>query len=469
MMRINDTKRDAQIIRVSRNFQSEPEPCSMLVFNKTRLVLILALFVGLNSGCCFKHGRSKQTCPTPCTDVTQNEIAAPPSQGIAGVSSQFAQINEFGSAELITGDQPLGTGFLTIENTICLAAQNSAKANLLESQLRRLNQTPTDTLEQPECRETLNRSIRAQVMEERNRSASLAAQLFLGLVEVQLQRELLVESKERLTKIKNTIEEADDEGFATAEPSALLAKQSVKLAEKESELHYNDQKVRAQLAALLSLSSSTQLEISYDLRPVPHYIDIRSEQANALSQRAELVELQHMLANWNECTTTLGSTLLALADPRLKVELAKLKQAAESSWIWFFLKPEKIDDNPCEDVAVRQQTQRYFENSRDVAFLNIKLAALDMQNSFEKMVISDDEIQRLEQRVEQIKASRDLDATKAYIDLQENWYLTQVTRSARISHAIQYESAQIRLAEANGALAQLCGFDAIMGNGCVLN
>ena len=442
----------------------------MLSFNKTRIVLILALLVGLQSGCCFKQCRSKQTCPPPCADVTQNEIAVPPSEGVAGVSSQFSQIEQFDSTELISGDQPLGgLGFLTIENTICLAAQNSAKANLLESQLRRLNQTPVDSLEQPECRETLNRSIRAQVIEERNRSASLAAQLFLGLIEVQLQRDLLVESKDRLATIKNTIAEADDEGFATAEPTALLAKQSVQLAEKESELHYNDQKVRAQLAALLALDSSTQLEVSYDLRPAPHYVDIPSEQANALSQRAELVELQHMLANWNKCSTNLASSLLALADPRLKVELAKLKQLAERSWIWFFIKPKEVDDDPCEDIAVRQQTQKYFENSRDAAFLSIKLAALDMQNSFEKMVISDDEIKRLEQRVDQIKGKRDIDATQAYIDLQENWYQTQLARSARISHAIKYESAQIRLAEATGALTQICGFGSFIGNGCVFN
>ena len=440
----------------------------MPVLNPSRFMVILALFIGLHSGCRTSPKQAYENPPAlQCADITRNEIALPPSQGVAGVSSQFAQIQQFDSTGLITGDAPTGgIGFLTIENTICLAAQNSAKANSLETQLRRMAQTPAETLEQPECRNTFNDAIRAQIIEERNRSASLAAQLFLGLVEVQLQRELLVESRARLAKIKNTIEAADQEGFATAEPKAQLAKQSVQLAEKESELHYNDQKIRTQLSALLAVDPSTQLEISYDLRPAPHYVDLQTEQATALATRAELVQLQNLLANWNECATNLASSLLALADPRMRVELAKLKQLAETSCIWSFLRPEEENYDPCEDISVRQQTEQYFENNRDVVFLNIKLAAVDMQNAFEQMVIADDEIQRLEKRVELIEAKRELDATQAYIDLQENWFDTLQARSTRISQAIKYESAQIRLAEATGTLTELCGFSQFIGEGC---
>ena len=440
----------------------------MPVFHLSRLVLILALLTGLHSGCRFAPKQTQQNQPAPqCTDITRNQVALPPSQGVSGVNSQFAQIQQFDSTELIIGDAPTGgIGYLTIENTICLAAQNSAKANSLETQLRKLDQTPAETLEQPECRDTFNDSIRAQIIEERTRSASLAAQLFLGLVEIQLQRELLNESRTRLAKIKNTIEAADEEGFATAEPEAQLAKQSVQVAEKESELHYNDQKIRAQLAALLSVDPSTQLEISYDLRPAPHYVDLQAERATALATRAELVQLQNLLANWDDCAKNLASSLLALADPRRRVELAKLKQLAETSCIWSFLKPEDGNYDPCEDISVRLQTEEYFENSRDVVFLNIKLATVDMQNTFEQMVIADDEIKRLEKRVELIEAKRELDATQAYIDLQENWFETLQARSTRISQAIKYESAQIRLAEATGTLTELCGFSQFIGEGC---
>lgn len=214
------------------------------------------------------------------------------------------------------------------------------------------------------------------------------------------------------------------------------------------------------------MDPSTQLEISYDLRPAPHYVDLQTEQATALATRAELVQLQNLLANWNECATNLAGSLLALADPRMRVELAKLKQLAETSCIWSFHKPEVENYDPCEDSSVRQQTEEYYKNNRDVVFLNIKLAAVDMQNAFEQMVIADDEIQRLEKRVELIEAKRELDATQAYIDLQENWFETLQTRSTRISQAVKYESAQIRLAEATGALTELCGFSQFIGEGC---
>ena len=437
----------------------------MPVLKSAQLPLLMFLCVSLFAGCCATR---KSAPPTCCASVAKPASRAVPNEGSTIVTSQFSQIGEYVSTKLITGDDAIGqTGFLTLEETICIAAENSAKANLLESQLVKLNQSPVDGFEKPQCRETLNRSIRSQIIEERNRTASLAAQLFLGLVEIDLQRTLLVESQERLSKIKATIEEAKDEGFATANPRALLAKQSVLVAEKESTLHYNDQKIRAQLAALLDADPTVQLEVSYDLRPAPHYVDLPTEQATALSTRAELVELQYMLANWNECTTDLGNSILALADPRMQVQLAKIRQVVERSWLWFFLGPKEEEQrDPCEESQVREQTQQYFENSRAAVFLSIKLAALDMQNSFEQMVISDDEIKRLEQRVEQISASRDIDATQAYIDLQENWYQTLLARSERISNAIKYESAQVRLAEATGELAQMCGFGENFGNDC---
>ena len=117
----------------------------MPVLKSAQLPLLMFLCVSLFAGCCATR---KSAPPTCCASVAKPASRAVPNEGSTIVTSQFSQIGEYVSTKLITGDDAIGqTGFLTLEETICIAAENSAKANLLESQLIKLNQSPVDGFE----------------------------------------------------------------------------------------------------------------------------------------------------------------------------------------------------------------------------------------------------------------------------------------------------------------------------------
>lgn len=392
-------------------------------------------------------------CPsTSCRPIGQRPVQAatvwPASNAVPGVTQDFGLVPNFADSQNLVQSAPCGTPLVfSLEDAFCSAAQNSAAAKLLGSQLNRLKTSSTPV----ECPGSLDLALRSQMAEEQNRSASLAGQIFLGLVEVELQRELLVEAHERLISVNRTVREAESEGVATSDAKDLIAKQTIAIARRESELNVNGQKLNAQLKALLNLESCQEIEVSYELRPKAFFADVESEKSKAISFRAELIALRQTIDNWNQCSAEAASSILRAADPRLG---AKLNKAVTRRLLLRF-RNRNLDD-PCDDEALRRQSEQLLDDRTRAIHLTIEEAIYDAQFAFEKLALAVEEIERLEGQVEKIEAKRELDATESYIELQKNWYDTLLARSERISKAIEFEAGLIRLAEATGELGQMC-------------
>lgn len=375
----------------------------------------------------------------------------PNSNAVPGVFGDFSQLGGFSQSQVNPTTNSGTLRVLDLENTICVAAQNSRTAQLLQSQLLKLQSTPN-----VKCPSSLNLAIQAEIAEERSQAASLAGQAFLGLVELELQRNLLLEAQQKLIEINTTITQADDEGFATAQAKEIVEKQSIEIASKESALNFNTQKLESQLKALLSLPSSDTIELSYQLVPAAITLDTESEKSKANQQRPELVAIQQTLSQWNECSAESAKSILSAADPRMGLELAKV--VLKKRWpLLARFRQQEPESDPCESQLLRQQTENLLADSQTLIALEVEQAIFETQFGYESMVLANEEIERLENKIEQIKAKKDLNATEAYIDLQNNWYETLLARSNRVKKAIEFESAQIRLAHATGELLQICG------------
>ena len=411
------------------------------------VVLLLVLLVW-QTGC-----RCRRVCsPSYCANVVNDIKSYPTSNAVPGVTEDFSQIGGFGDAQVLRQPGNSAIRVLSLEDALCVAAQNARTARLLESQLARLNQ-----IQNARCPGALTLAIQTQIANERSQSASLAGQAFLGLVEVELQRNLLVEAQQKLIELNQTIKEADEKGFATAEAKEVVERQTIKIAEREAELNFNAQKLESQLKALLDLPASDDIELSYHLNPVAVSFDLEAEKASANSQRIELIALRQTLAQWNECSAESAKSLLSAADPRMGVELAKV--VFDSRWpILSLLRKRRLPEfDQCENQSLRQQTEKLLQDSEDAVGLSVEEAILETQYAYEAMVLANQEIARLENQIERIRAKKDIDATAAYLDLQKNWYDTLVARSNRISQAVKFESGQIRLAHATGELLRICG------------
>ncbi len=421
-------------------------------------ILLLFLQLVLQAGCC----RNRVCNVRHCADVVSDVRVLPNSNAVPGVTEDFSQVNGFAASQSNPEQRSTAIRVLSLEDTICVAAQNARAAGLLQSQLSRLNNG-----QNVKCPGALNLAIQAQIASERSQAASLAGQAFLGLVEVELQRNLLVEAQQKLIEINETIREADRNGFATAEAKEVLEKQSVRIAEREAELNFNTQKLKAQLKALLGLPSTEDIQLSYHLNPTPLSFDLASEKAKAINNRVELIALRRTLGQWNECSTESAKSILSAADPRMGAELSQA--VVQSRWpLLSLLRAQREPEfDTCENQSLRQQTEKLFQDSEESIKLQVEETVFETQYAYESMTLADEEIQRLDNQIERIRAKKDLDASGAFIDLQENWYDTLMARSKRLSKAIQFESGQIRLAHANGELLLICGcqFDANGGTG----
>lgn len=427
------------------------------MFQLRVLTAILTIsLLGFQSGC-----RSRVACTqSQCSPIVSHSLAVPNSVATPGVSNDYGAVNAYRQSVTMSSERSGVVHVLTLEEALCVAAKNSKLARQLESQLRKLSQSSS----QVECPGALNLAMASQITEERNRSASLAGQLFLGLVEVELQRELLIEAHQKLVDVSQTISEAEAEGFATSDAKEMLGEQTLVIAKRESELNYNDRKIRAQLKALLELDSRDQMQISYHLSPVALSVTLESEQQKARGLRAELVALRQTLQSWNQCSAESAKAILSAADPRMGMELAKA--VLRSRWP-LLRRRQPPQQDPCEGEALREQTQALLVDSEQAVVLSVEEIFHETQFAYESIVLASEDIHRLNDQIPRISAKKDLDATGAYIDLQRNWHETLLARSRRISEAVRYESGQIRLAEATGELVQICGcgFDVCGQNG----
>lgn len=422
------------------------------------LLLLLGQLVW-QTGC-----RSNRACYNSyCADVVSDVVRLPTSNSVPGVTEDFTGVGNFGEAQIINNQSPGTIRVLSLEDTLCVAAQNSRTAGLLKSQLAKLGNT-----QNVRCPGALTLAIQSQIANERSQSASLAGQAFLGLVEVELQRNLLVEAQQKLIDLQQTIDEAEQQGFATSEAKDVVEKQTVKIAERESLLNFNAQKLTSQLKTLLGLSPSDDIELSYHLNPAPITFDLQAEKAKAINQRAELIALRQTLAQWNDCSAETARTLLSAADPRMGVELAKA--VVNSRWpILSLLRNRRMPEfDHCENQSLRQQTEKLLQDSEVVVGLSVEEAILDAQYAYESMVLANEEIKRLNAQVERIRARKDIDATATCLELQENWYNSLLARSDRISQAIKFESGQIRLAHSTGELLLICGHQFPVSGNCGL-
>lgn len=411
-------------------------------------VLLLLSQLLFQAGCC----RNRVCNVRPCADVVSDVRMLPSSNAVPGVTEDFSQVTGFAAAQTGANRTVTAIRVLSLEDTLCVAAQNARTAGLLQSQLKRLN-----NIQDAKCPGSLNLAIRAQIANERSQAASLAGQAFLGLVEVDLQRNLLIEAQQRLAEINLTIKEAAKNGFATADAKEVLEQQSVKIAKQESELNFNSEKLKAQLKTLLGLPTTEDIELSYHLNPSPLKLDSETEFTKAMENRAELVALRTTLAQWNSCSSESAKAILSAVDPRMGLELAKAVACSR----WPLLSLIRSQRNPvidhCENPALRQQTEKLLQDSEEAVKLQVEEAILETQFAYESMTLADEDIRRLENQIDRIRAKKDLDATGAYVDLQNNWYETLLARSERLNQAISFESGQIRLAHANGELLLICG------------
>lgn len=426
------------------------------------ILCVLMIASGLSSGCCWRRDLPSQCCP-PLTSH-QTPLAVTPKPDGAGVDASFDALPEYETIKQSMLAQVAVDGVLAIDldEVICLAAKNSQLAEVIDQERQLL-----DCQDGRPCEKTaLDIALQGESLEQRNTVAGAAGELFLGLVQVSLQLELLEEANAHLDEMQTKVDAADEAGFATAEGKNEVEKGRLELQKQRVDLDSVHQELTWQLNMLLNPGSDTAVVFQpvHRLDPHPVSSDVRYETKLAETNRPGVKATELALSADRDGIA--AYQILKLFDNRLGMKLdgSPIKKRLLRNQII-----EIIGQSEKSDPTLRnrqQQANRIIELRKREAAISAGKALLDRQTAFEKLTVIQADIDRLEQRAEALVASKEVDAKDVYLKENENWIQRQKARSDRIAAAIEHEVAQLKLRQAQGKLIESCGFQLEFNSSC---
>lgn len=366
----------------------------------------------------------------------------------AGVSYDFDDLPKYDSARKSILGQIAADSVVQINlhEAISLAAENSELADLIESERHALR-CQTDSCDAS----SLDIILEGESLEHRNLAAGSAAEIFLGLVQVTMQMELLESSKQRVSDLKITVAAADDAGLATADGKNEIAKAEIRVKKIESKLNAAHQSLTYQLNLLINIDEENPIVFQpvHHLNPQESTFDVRQEAAVAEASRPGVIALERALQRGGNGDAIYQ--LLGIFDSRIGIKLpipasSKLRLRAKLA---DNLRSSSQDNT---NTSRKQQAYQVLETRKKQARVAAGEAMLGIQTAFEELTLVNEDIARLTQRETVLEASQQIDAQDAYLALHKNWVERRQAKSDRIAAAIKVEIQKIKLLQAQGLL-----------------
>ena len=411
-------------------------------------LLVLMLIVS-TSGCRY---RSQIECAQIDTSIADLKPAIDHSQIKGEISYSFEAISdlksspEFSLNQFLNGDSVA----LDLKQCCCIAAINSPLADVIDKERK----ASCCTIGFNKC---LDRFLDGQATQQRNKAAANAGELFLRLVEIHLQKQLVGESIERLEELRDASAYAAKQGFATAEPDKELDANEIDLHQKLLKIEKNRYELTLKLSAILGLQNDCQkiIEPIFELLPVYEKISANDEIRTALNQRADLAGFSSNCG----CVDPECFAILSQLDPRLGIGLvAKLKRCV-------LLQRLLNRTDPAQHIR-KQQIQKLRNARQDLVRIQVNEAVIDIESGYRELVLEQEDLKRLQNRMEALEAAAEFDAMNSYVESVQNWVEQQSVKSNRISTAIEFEIAKVKLLEATGQWTSICGLDGMPHSVC---
>lgn len=407
-----------------------------------RSIIVVVLLLSVTAGCRLHRPQRSSCCGIDICKANRAAAALNTTDCCEGLSVSFDGIPAehrpmWSSLDELHSGPVLRIG---LEDCCCVAALNSPVANLIDKERKAI-------CCEKGCVECIDRFLGGQAQTQRNKSAGNAGELLLRLVEVQLQEQLLQQAFAKLDQLFATVDQADQVGMATDQAAAELESREIELKRKLVELDTARLKLTMKLNLILGIDSCDPrpIEPCFELIPQPEDLDANELVIFALMHRPEVSSMKRLGAS--ECNDEC-LRLISQLDPRLGIGLASPTRC---------LLPRLRNRSEASRCIRKKQIQELKSSREELIRQEVLDALIAVESGYEKLTLHGEELARLDRRRAVIDAAAELDSQQTYIDAIENWVESQQVRSERISTAIEYEIAKVRLREATGQWICECG------------
>lgn len=334
---------------------------------------------------------------------------------------------------------------------MCFAAAASPLANVIQSED---GLTAFDGSRLPAQAVVLrSRWLAFREVDERNRAAARALELFYLLAEVEAGRDLLLRAFGEIDEAIANFDRLRSEGIQIAadQDSTELGRRRIVLVGRWIESEEALRRLNGQLRQSVGLPVDDPLPIwpAADLKVTAEEIDVESAVAVGLELRPDVELLRQLHRSLNSDTLAFVRSAVGQIDGSLGLPAAAARR----------LRGRSARALEQQEVHLRrQQLSELLESHQSLAAEEIRDAALNVTAALNQIALAKGTLANRRQRVRSLEQKRGITSgTTAFDTSAARMQVIDVQRDL-IHRVIAWRIAQVKLAEAQGRLASECGY-----------
>lgn len=371
----------------------------------------------------------------------------------AAIQADWASLPDYPLVDELLGADPPATEYyvLSAEECQCQAAAKSVRGNVLAAESQLVCSTRRDRHGRITPEGALLANLLAiRAVDERNQVSGDAMELFYRLAEAELQRNVIRRSLEKIDQAVHEYQELRDRGLALAIDEGALHRQRFEILKRQVQLETSADQAQGQLRRILGLDGeqpaalSPAADLSVSVAPVA----VEEAVARGLAMRPDMAMLRALGGNVNQETLPAVRAGLQQTD-------ALLGALSPPSRALGRILGDR--SSGCEWQTRQSQLELVLRDQRIAAEEEIRQAAREVESKLRQAALAKQTWESWTGRVRELQEKRGItDVTPFEIRTAELEALQAEGEAVRA--LVDYKVAEARLEEAQGLLAQECGY-----------
>lgn len=415
------------------------------------LLVAGVMYVGTMAGC----APSRLAAPGSPTEVKITGPVSLPSIGQptpVALASLALPSHQAVEKALARKSEVSGYRLLTESQCQCLAAAESTLGKLLASE----RQSVLTGVVARRDREASGRSVLADVLglravDERNRSAASAMELYYRLAGAYFARDRLDRSLDEVRRSIEDLRKARETGLSVPVDEARLRTQEIDLLDRKAQLDAAIGQLDEQLCQLLGLDRdpSQPLWPGAEMAVSVARIDVDAAVAEGLRSRPDLALLCVLYENVNEQTLGPIRSALSRVDPLMG------RPAPKKHMVSSAVHRARV----CLETQTRQeQLGQLLESQRRSAEDEIRRAVSDAEKRLRQIGLAKDKLDQSQDLLRRFRERRDAKGAPAASEIRAAQVDLLSAESDAFQSVVEWKIAAVKLKQSQGLLAAECGY-----------
>jgi hypothetical protein len=341
---------------------------------------------------------------------------------------------------------------LRAEEVQCLAAANAPTAKLYASESRAALTADTGRRCNPAA-PTASKLMAYRAIDERNKAAGVALELFYSLAEAEASRDILGRSLAEVDQAAANLDQLKQSGLKIPMDQTALQRQKLDWLDQQIQLHSAVRRMQGQLQQLCGFEAdeTTAVWPQADLAVTVTPLDPQAAVTEGLANRADVGALQMLDGSVDAGTLPAARSGIQALSPGLGGAIISRRLLGGNS-----VSEEELQTRQAQVRQARIDTERTASREIDEAVQNVETRLREIAVGKERW-----EVWR--KRVADLKEKRETDNVTAF-DVNAAQLELLRAESDTLHRVIAWKIAQAKLKQAQGLLAAECGYH--LPNGC---